>query len=225
MKKAFALLLVAGLLAGVVGSASAAKKPVVMFEDPAGDADNAQGLGQSMPGGFDLIGGTLAVKGKNLEFVVSHADMPPTGSGPEAFRLLYHFAAGAEQYRFTVKSVDVGKPDVVAGGVGQERIGQVYQGVARLEQCSETPAPAVLTLVQCVTSVYAEATFDPAAGTVTWQIPLSSVKATKGMLIVGGTSGAASTNCQVCWVPHYAERSLTPQTIIDSAGITGSFKI
>jgi hypothetical protein len=225
MKKALALVLASGLLFGVVGAASAAQKPVVMFEDPAGDADNAQGLGQSVPGGFDLTGGTLGVKGKNLEFVVSHVDMPPTGSGPEAFRLMYHFGVGSEQYRFTVKSVDVGKPDVVAGGVGQERIGQVYQGVARLEQCTEEPAPAVLTLVQCATSVYATALFDSAAGTVTWEIPLGSVKAKKGTLIVGGTSGAAATSCQVCWVPHYAERSLTPQTIIDSAGITGSFKV
>jgi hypothetical protein len=225
MKKALALVLTAGLLAGLMGSAQAAKKPVKVFEDPAGDADNAQGLGQSIPGGFDLIGGTIAVKGSNIEFVVSQADMPPSGSGPEAFRLLYHIGVGSEQYRFTVKSLDVGKPDVVAGGVGQERIGQVYQGVARLEQCSETPAPAVLTLVQCVTSVYAKATFDPAAATITWQIPLSAVKATKGTLITGGTSGAASTNCQICWVPHYAERSLTPQTIIDSAAMTGSFKV
>lgn len=225
MKKALALVLAAGLLTGVLGTANAAKKPTVMFEDPAGDADNAQSTGQSVPGGFDLTGGTLAVKGKNLEFVVSHADMPPTGSGPEAFRLMYHFGVGSDQYRFTVKSFDVGKPDVVAGGVGQERIGQVYQGVARLEQCSEVAAPAVLTLVQCVTSVYADALFDPATGTVTWQIPLAAVKAKKGTLITGGTSGAASTNCVVCWVPHYAERSLTPATVIDSAAITGTFKV
>ena len=224
MKKALALVLAAGLLTGVVGSASAAKKPAVMFEDPTGDADNAQGLGQSIPGGFDLTGSTLAVKGKDLEFVVSHADMPATGSGPEGFRLLYHFAAGAEQYRFTVKSFDIGKPDVVAGGVGQERIGQVYQGVARLEQCEEVASPAI-TLVQCATSVYAEALFDPAAATVTWLVPLASIKAKKGTLIAGGTSGAASTNCQVCWVPHYAERSLTPSTVIDSASITGMLKI
>lgn len=224
MKKTLALALALGLLSGVIGSAHAAKKPVVMFEDPAGDADNAQGLGQSIPGGFDLIGSTLAVKGKNLEFVVSQVDMPPTGSGPEGFRLMYHFGAGSEQYRFTVKSVDLGKPDVVAGGVGQERVGQVYQGVARLEQCEEVASPA-LTLVQCATSVYAEATFDPAAATVTWQIPLAAVGAKKGTLITGGTDGAASTNCQVCWVPHYAERSLTPTTVIDSAAITATFKV
>ena len=224
MKKALALVLAAGLLTGAIGSAGAAKKPVVMFEDPTGDADNGQGAGQSVPGGFDLTGGTLTVKGKNLEFVVSQDGMPPTGSGPEGFRLLYHFGAGSEQYRFTVKSLDVGKPDVVAGGVGQERIGTVYQGVARLEQCEEVAGVGV-NLVQCATSVYADALFDPAAGTVTWQIPLASVKAKKGTLIVGGTSGAASTNCQVCWVPHYAERSLTPSTIIDSAAITGTFKV
>lgn len=224
MKKALALVLAAGLLTGALGTAHAAKKPVVMFEDAAGDADNSQGLGQSVPGGFDLTGGTIALKGKNLEFVVTHADMPPTGSGPEGFRLMYHFGVGSEQYRFTVKSFDVGKPDVVAGGVGQERIGQVYQGVARLEQCEEVASPA-LTLVQCATSVYADATFDPAAKTVTWELPLTAIKAKKGTVITGGTGGAADTSCQVCWVPHYAERSLTPTTVIDFAGITGVFKV
>ncbi|MEA2451777.1 MAG: hypothetical protein QOG04_487 [Actinomycetota bacterium] len=224
MKKALSLMLVAGLMTGLVSSAHAAKKPVVMFEDATGDADNAQGAGQSIPGGFDLVGGTLALKGKNLEFVVSQADMPPTGSGPEGFRLLYHFGAGDEQYRFTVKSVDIGKPDVVAGGTGQERVGQVYQGVARLEQCGEE-ATAALTLVQCSTSVYVEAVFDPAAATITWQLPLSEIGAKKGTLITGGTDGAAATSCQVCWVPHYAERSLTPTTVIDFAAITGTFKV
>ena len=224
MRKIFAILLAGGMIAGLMGSAHAAKAPAVLFEDPAADANNGGQLPASAPGGFDMTQGTVAVKGKDLEFVVHHADMPPVGSMPEAARLLYHIGSGSEQYRFTVKSFDIGKPDVVAGGVGQERIGQVYQGVARLEQCSEVAAPN-LTLVQCVTSVYAKATFDPAAKTVTWAVPLTALKAKKGTIISGGTSGAASTNCQVCWVPHYAERSLTPHTILDSAAITTTYKI
>ena len=224
MRKIFAILLAGGMIAGLMGSAHAAKGPAVLFEDPSGDANNGGQLPASAPGGFDLTQSTVSVKGKDLEFVVTHADMPPVGSMPEAARLLYHVGSGTEQYRFTVKSFDIGKPDVVAGGVGQERIGQVYQGVARLEQCEDVASPAV-TLVQCNTSVYATATFDPAAMTVTWAVPLSALKAKKGTIISGGTSGAASTNCQVCWVPHYAERSLTPQTIIDSAAITTTYKV
>ena len=57
--------------------------------------------------------------------------MPPSNQPGEAFRFLWHFDIGDKQYRFTVKSYDVGKPDVIAQS-GTERVGQVYQGVARL---------------------------------------------------------------------------------------------
>ncbi len=214
------------LVVGLVGSASAGK-PVEVWTDNAGDAGNHD-QGVVGPGfdqaGFDLVSGSINKVGKNLEFVTTVAGMPTTGSLPEGARMMWHFGVGTEQYRFTIKSQDVGKPDVI-GQSGQERLGQVYaNGVFRLEQCSEdTTLP--LTLVQCKVLEYLDGKFDPATKTITAVLPLASVKAKAGTLISGGTGGAADTACQVCWVPHYAERSLTSTTVIDSATVAASYKV
>lgn len=226
MRKIGSILVAGTILLGLVGSAHAGSA-VTVFEDPANDAgvaDQGLALPVATMAGLDLVSGTIAKAGKELEFTVTTAGMPQGGSAGEAFRLLWHINAGGTEYRFTVKSLDVGKPDVIAGD-GQNRLGQVYQGIARLEECVDEALPAVLTLVNCrVTEIY-EATFDPAAGTVTWKVPLASLKAKTGTLIGGGTTGAANTNCQICWVPHYAERSLTPRTVIDSAVQTVTYKV
>jgi hypothetical protein len=227
MRKLGTTLIAGALLFGLIGNAYAAK-PVTVFEDPANDAGNtAQGL--ALPpatlAGLDLLGGTVVKSGADLEFTVTNAAaMPQAGSAPEAFRLLWHINSGGEEFRFTVKSVDVGKPDVIANE-GTERVGQVYQGVARLEQCSDEALPAVLTLVNCRATEYFQATFDAAAATITWKVPLASLKAKTGTVIGGGTTAAASSDCQICWVPHYAERSLTPSTIVDNAVMTTSYKV
>jgi hypothetical protein len=233
MKKSLAVFAVTGLLFAVVAPAGAAgKKPVKLFEDVAGDADNTQGTGQSIPGGFDLVNGTIQKVGKDLEFVVTHADMPPIGSIGEAFRLIWGIGAGTEQYEMTIKSLDIGKPDAVATAMGQapngaERVGTVYQGVARLEQCGTISLG--ISWSQCTAVAYYDAVFDPAAMTVTWKVALSDLKAKPGTIITGGTGGRATTGCQICWVAQYAERSLTsaspPHTIIDAATQTVMYKV
>lgn len=224
MKKALALLASAAIVTSLAGIANAGKA-VTVFEDPAGDADNNQSTGQSVPGGLDIVNGTIAKSGKDLVFTVAHADMPPTGSAGEGFRLLWQINVDGEEYRFTVKSLDVGKPDPVAGS-GTDRVGTVYQGVARLEQCSETPAPAGdITLINCNPSEYYAAVFNVADKTVTWNVPLASLKAKVKSVIAGGSTGAAASSCQICWVPQAAERSLTPHTIIDSATQTVAYKV
>ena len=225
MRKLGTTLIAGALLFGVIGGAHAGK-PVTVFEDPANDAgvtDQGLALPPATLAGLDLVSGTIAKNGADLDFTVTTAGMPATGTAGETFRLLWHVNFGGEEYRFTVKSLDVGKPDAAAQ-TGTERVGQVYQGVARLEQCSENATPAI-TLVNCNASEYYQATFDAAAGTITWKVPLASVGAKTGTIIGGGTSGAASTNCQICFVPHYAERSLTPSTVIDSAVMTGTYKV
>ncbi len=225
MRKMLALFLAAGMAWALVTPAHAGK-PVEVWTDAAGDAGNQDsGVPGFEQGGFDLLSGTITKVGKNLEFVTTVAAMPPTGALPEGARLMWHFSVNGEEYRFTIKSQDVGKPDVI-GGSGQERIGQVYaNGVFRLEQCSEVPAPAVLTLINCATLEYLDGKFDPATKTITAVLPLAAVKAKTGSVVAGGTSGAASTSCQICWVPHYAERSLTPATVIDSATMAVSYKV
>ena len=225
MRKLIALVLAGGLLIGAMLTPAAAK-PLKVMTDVAGDAGNQD---SGIPGfdqaGMDLVGATIDKKGANLEFTVEHAAaMPNFGALPEAVRFMWHFAVDAKGlYRFTVKSVDIGKPDAVAQS-GTERIGQVYQNVARLEQCVEE-AGVALTLVNCNAIAYLDVKFDTAAKTFTIIAPLKTLKAKTGSTIAGGTHGAGGTSCMLCWVPHYAERSLTPVTVIDSAAQAVTYKV
>lgn len=232
MKKLVGACVVALLGSAMVLPASAAPKATVAFEDAAGDAGNnntgaVPGVDQA---GFDLIKGEISqAKKTEVTFTVTHAAMPATATPGEAFRFIWGFAVDGTQYEFTVKSVDVGEPDVVTTAItqqpyGEERVGQVYQGVARLEECGSVAAPS-LSLATCDAIAYYAATFDPAAGTMTWAVDTKTLGAKKGSLITGGGGTRASTGCQICWVPHYAERSLTPHTIIDAATQLNSYKV
>lgn len=223
MKKTLAVLVATGLIAAMASTASA--KPVSIFTDVSGDAGNQD---SSVPGGaeagFDLVGGTIDKVGKDLVFTVTHSAMPASKQPGEAFRFLWHFDVNGKQYRFTVKSFDIGKPDVVAQS-GQERVGQVYaNGTARLEE-GYIDATLPLQLSQFKVLEYLDVTFDTAAKTMSWKMPLSALKLKTGSVISPGTGGSSGTGCQICWIPHYAERSLTPHTIIDSATAGVAYKI
>ncbi|MDQ4125447.1 MAG: hypothetical protein M3134_07600 [Actinomycetota bacterium] len=234
MKKlvgACAVALLVGAMALPAGAKAA--KATVAFEDAAGDAGNTNTgpVPVANAAGFDLIKGEISQdkKGGDVKFVVSHASMPPTSQPAEAFRFIWGFAVDGTQYEFTVKSIDVGEPDVVTTALtqtphGEERVGKVYQGVARLETCGSVAAPS-LTLATCDAQEYFTATFDPASGTVTWSVPVASLGAKKGSVIAGGGGTRAATGCQICWVPHYLERSLTPHTIVDAATQLNSYKV
>jgi hypothetical protein len=150
--------------------------------------------------------------------------MPETNQPGEAFRFLWHFDVGKKQYRFTVKSLDIGKPDAVAQ-TGTERVGQVYaNGVARLEE-GYVDASLPIQLSQFAALGYFDVTFDPAKATMSWKMPLSALKLKSGSVIAPGSGGSTGTGCQVCWIPHYAERSLTPHTTIDSTVMVKPYKV
>ena len=228
MKKLIAVAAIGGLvaLATPTQAAPKASKEVVVFEDKTGDAGNQD---SGVPGfdqaGFDLVSGAISSGGGNVVFTVTHAAMPPPGTLPEAFRFLWHFQVDGHEYRFTVKSLDVGKPDVVSQN-GTERIGQMYtNGVFRLEECTVEATAAGPSLAHCPVKAYLEGKFDAASKTFTITAPMKELGAKPGSVIGGGTSGAAGTGCQICWIPHYAERSLTPYTIIDSAAQGVVYKI
>lgn len=231
MRKLIALAMTAGLLAAVAADAGAAKRPpTLVFEDAVDDSGlftQGQAIPESKQAGVDLVTGTVATVGKNLKFSIEMSSMTPDGKFlPEGVRLLWQINVGGEEYRFTAKSFDIGKPDVVAGGVGEERVGQVYaDGVVRLEQCTED-ATLPVTLIQCETLVYATPTFEPDTHSFSWEIPIADFKgAKKGTLVGPGTTGAAASDCVICTVLHVAERSLTNTTIIDNAAITATHKI
>ncbi|MGH2746854.1 MAG: hypothetical protein ACRDKB_02870 [Actinomycetota bacterium] len=223
MKKLAALVLAAGLVAGLVTAAEAAK-PKAVWEDETGDADNAQGLGMSIPGGFDLVEGQIAKVKKNLEFTAVHADMPPGGTLPEGFRFLWSFSVGDETYRLTAKTADIGKPDIPQGQT-TERVGRVdLMGHFRLEgECSTTSAG--VSFINCVPLEYLDGSFDPENASLTVIVPLKSIKAKVGSTIGPGAGDAnAICNAQVCWVSHAAERS-SGNTVIDAAVMDGSYKV
>jgi len=226
MKKLGALLAAALMTAAFAGSSSA--KPVNAFTDAAGDAGTPTtgalpGIDQ---GGFDLIEGSIDKVKKNLEFTVTHAAMPASGSLPEGFRFLWHFSVDGHEYRFTVKSADIGKPDPASGPNGTERLGQVYlDGHFRLEDFDTGQTVGTLTMPVYNVVAYLDGVWDPATASFKVILPLKTVKAKKGSKIAGGTGGAADTGCVICWIPHYGERSLTPHTVIDSATQLKIYKV
>ncbi|MFP5351537.1 MAG: hypothetical protein ACLGIB_03120 [Actinomycetota bacterium] len=226
MKKLGALLAAALITAAFAGPSSA--KPVKAFTDAAGDAGTTNtgalpGLDQA---GFDLLEGSIDKVKSNLEFTVKHAAMPPTGTMPEGARFLWHFSVDGHEYRFTVKSADIGKPDPASGPNGQERVGQVYlNGLFRLEDFAEGTTLPVLTMPVYNVVAYLDGVWDPATASFKVILPLKTVKAKKGSVIAGGTGGASDTSCQICWVPQYAERSLTPHTVIDFTTQTAVYKV
>ena len=224
--KRIALALSSVLLLGLLAPANAAA-PAKLWEDAAGDADNAQGLGQSIPGGFDLVSGGIARNGANLEFSVTMAEMPPNGVLPEGFRFLWAFSVNNKvSYRITAKSADIGKPDALAGN-GTERVGRVDpQGHFRLEgNCKAGETVGVVQPINCETLEYVTGSFDPASATLTVVIPMKTIKAKVGSLI-GPGAGDATAICSAaaCWVSHAAERSHS-STLIDTAVQTLSYKI
>lgn len=222
MRKIVHLLLAGALLWNVAGAASAGA-PTKVWEDPSGDADNAQGAGASIPGGFDLLEGSITKNKANLEFTVTHADMLPTGTVPEAFRFLWAFSVDGHNYRLTVKRADIGKPDVAAGQTS-DRLGRVdANGHFRLEDECTRDATLPIAFTNCPPLEYLTGTWDPASKSFTVIVPMKSVKAKTGSIIAGGAGDTASI-CQICWVTHYAERSLNT-SIIDFAAMTTSYKV
>jgi hypothetical protein len=213
------------LLIALIGSASAAPAKTV-FTDATGDVGTPDtgAIPPATASGFDLVKGAIVRKGKNLEFTVTHAEVPPSGHLPEGFRFLWHFAVDKHEYRVTVKSQDIGKPDVVGGDTNEDGVGKVGP-LFRLEQCGTLDVGAPITFSTCSMVAFFSGTFDNAKKSFTFVAPMKTLKAKPGSVVRAGTSGAASTQCVICWIPHYAERSLTPATMIDSATMSGTYKV
>lgn len=218
MKRLISTLLAGGLIFGATVSASAA--PTVAFTDASGDASIEGQAPANAPGGWDLTEGSIEAKGKDILFTVKHGDMPPMGSMPEATRFLWNFTVGKTPFRLTVKSADIGKPDVL-GGQTSDRLGRAdLQGHFRLEGECVTDATLPLQRVNCPPLGYFDGSFDPATMSFTAIIPMKALKAKPGSVIGPG----AEQICTICWVSHYAERSLS-NTVIDEAVQTKSYKI
>lgn len=229
MRKVIAIMAAGALLLSLPAVAQAGKKkkkaagPITLWEDAAGDADIGTGGGQSPPLGVDLAGATLVKKGANVEFTVTHHDMPPVGSLPETARFIWAFEVDGNLYRFTVKSADIGKPDVAAGQT-TERVGRVdATGHFRLEGECTRDSTLPVGMVNCPPLEYLEGSFDPASKSFTIIVPLASIEAKPGSILAPAGGDQASI-CQICWISQVAERSLNT-TVIDMAGMPESYKI
>jgi hypothetical protein len=222
------LLVAAACLA--LAAAPATGKGGGTWVDPAGDAGsayNAQPVPGAEQGGFDLIEGSVARKGKNLVFTVTSAEMPPFATLPEAVRFMWAFAIDGESYRVTAKSAEVGKPSPVTQE-NADQIGKVYtDGFFRLEgDCGTAATAGPLQFVECHTLGYVEGTFDPANKSFSFSVPMKAVKAKPGSVVTAGT-GDAVTLCYggpICWTSHTAERS-SDRTLIDIASWTTAYKV
>ncbi len=225
-KRTFTAALAAVAVAAFAAPAGAADpKPVTVWEDDEGDADMSQGVAEPfVQAGFDITAGKIQRNGDNLEFVVEHSAMPPTGTPPETFRFLWAFNVGNTGYRITAKRGDVGDPDVLNNET-TERIGRVDpNGHFRLEgDCKTEPAIVILQPINCEPLAYVEGSWDPANKSFTVIIPLKAIKAKPGTKITGG-AGDNTGICQICWVSHAAERSHS-DTIIDTAVQTKAYKV
>ena len=227
MKKLIAVSAAVGLLLTLGGVASASR-PAVVWEDAAGDAGNQN---SGVPGfdyaGFDIVSGAIARDKTNLNFTVTHSQMLPSGTLPEAFRFLWGFNVDGTDYRITVKRADVGKPDVSQGQT-TERVGRVdATGHFRLEgDCGTTNMG--IDFINCKPLAYLEGTWDPATKSFTAVIPMDLVKAKSGSKIQAA-GGDAAQICAIgggaiCWVTHNAERSLN-YTVIDSAAQARPYRV
>ena len=219
MKKILTLVLSGSLAFGLLGSASAGR-PTTVFVDPAGDAgiEGGSAVGEhAIPGfdqaGFDLVSGEIARNGDALDFTVTHAAMPATGSLPEGATFRWNFYVKEKWFRFLVKSHDIGKPDPLSQE-GVDRLGRVdLEGHFRLETCELEGEVAGVGLSRCKVVAFEDGVFDPANKSFTVSIPLEHLGASTGTLISPDHLG--STRCQPCWIMHTAERTSPPGFILD----------
>ena len=220
---------VAALVAFAPMAQSAPPKVATVFTDPANDSglnpnNSATAIPLMTAGGLDLVKGTVTRKGNDLVYSVTlAASMQNFTSFPEAARLVWQQTVDkGSEFRFTVKSFDIGKPDPVQRD-GVDRVGKVYdKGVFRLEQCGDPDTTLPVSFSQCKAIAYLKGSFNAATKTITWTTPLSLLKAKTGTKIMMGTGTLNDTSCDICFIAHYSERSLSPHTVIDNA--SASFK-
>jgi hypothetical protein len=225
MKKTLILVLTAALAMSVAGAAHAGRATTV-FEDPVGDAGiyGGSAVGENpLPafdqGGFDLVSGEIARAGDNLEFTVTSAAMPPTGSLPDGATFRWYFQVGYEAFLLSIKSQDIGKPNLITGQ-GTDRVGSVdVDGHFRLERCTGGGSlPGGFPIEGCDLIALEEGSFDPPSKSFTVSIPLEDLEAASGSVLRSYTS----TGCQPCWIVPTVDRTVPAGFMID--GVNGAIK-
>ncbi|MGH2806147.1 MAG: hypothetical protein ACRDKT_02610 [Actinomycetota bacterium] len=162
-------------------------KPKVLATDPADDwGTNADPTLAPLGGplGQELVEASIGMADpKTVNFIIKVAFLPPWGGWPEVSRYNWDFTANGDAYQLT--------------GAFTEYLRGICNPL-HTNSCPppQDPGPQAFFLRQGSCTVGAEchvlgivqASFDPAAGTITIPVPLKSIKAKPGSKIGPGTS-------------------------------------
>jgi hypothetical protein len=193
MKKSLAALIATGLLAGALlaPTAEAAKSPTVVGEDPAGDwGANVDAtiapIGDQF--GMDLTGASISYDGKNVNFVITLNNLPPSGGAPEIPRYTWDFMVNNKPLELDGKFTNFsrGACDPTAGTCPPPRNPGLSPFSVRGD-CVDNPTPAI-TLTTCTEFALVTAVFDSAAKTITIPVPAEAIGVKKGSKIGPGTN-------------------------------------
>ena len=181
------------VLMGVLGgsaapvAAKAAGGPTVVGTDPADDWGSGAGVPTNAPGdllGQELTEAAIHSDGKNIHFIIKVNSLPPWGGVPEFSRYAWDFTVNGSAYNLTGAWTDfirgVCNPLHTSGGCPPPQNPGLQPFFLREGPCTVGADCAVLGVFQ--------ATFDPAAATITIPVPYKVVKAKKGSKIGPGAS-------------------------------------
>jgi hypothetical protein len=191
IKTALSALLIVALVSVLGASAvpAAAKGkggPVVLATDPADDWGSNAGvpapLGDVL--GQEITEAQMHSDGKNVHFIIKLNSLPPNGGVPEASRYNWDFTMNGTAFQLTGGWTEflrgVCNPLITSGGCPPPQNPGLQPFFLRQGPCTVGAECAVLATYQ--------ATFDPAAATITIAVPFKDIKAKPGAKIGPGAS-------------------------------------
>ena len=181
------VLVVGGLVAGPISSASGAAKATSVGTDPAGDwgADpTIAPIGDAL--GQDLVGAEIGLAdAKTINFVFKLNSLPPSGGMPEVSRYTWDFSVDGKFTEIDGKFTNYsrGACDPTAGSCPPPRDPGQQPFTVR-GNCSANEA----NVTTCEEIGLVQASFDAAAKTITVPVPLALIKAKTGSKIGPATN-------------------------------------
>jgi hypothetical protein len=151
-----------------------------------------------------LVGAELELAGDTLNFIIKVTELPPNGGVPEFTRYSWDFNVNGERHDIDGKWTNYtrGACDPTSGQCPPPRDPGPQPFIVRGE-CRVEPIGAI-NLTVCQELGVVQATFDPAAATITVPVPLEMIGAGPGTKIEpsAGTFGAALTASPAAFVTN-----------------------
>jgi hypothetical protein len=181
-----------------VGHAAAAKAPLVIGTDPAGDWGQAAApdpslypvfaqLGDSL--GEDLTGASIGMKdSKTVNFTMSLNSLPPSGGVPEVSRYTWDATVDGKFVELDGKWTNFsrGTCDPTSGQCPPPRNPGLQPFIIRGDCVTDTTTPSPVTT--CKELGIVQATFDASAKTITVPVPLALIHGKAGSKIAPATN-------------------------------------